>query len=76
MAKEAESHAADDKIRREQIEAKNQLDSMIYNVEKMLRDHGDKIRARNTGRLRIRSPMPRESWSPPTSIKWTKLGNV
>jgi molecular chaperone DnaK len=43
MSKEAESHATDDKIRREQIEAKNQLDSMIYNVEKMLREHGDKI---------------------------------
>ena len=51
MAKEAESHAADDKIRREQIEAKNQLDSMIYNVEKMLRDHGDKISGSERGEV-------------------------
>jgi molecular chaperone DnaK len=33
----------EDKARREQIEAKNQLDSMVYSVEKMLREHGDKI---------------------------------
>src|SRR5207302_4115253 len=32
MAKEAEAHAAEDQERREQIEAKNQLDSLVYNV--------------------------------------------
>ena len=51
MEKEAESHATDDKIRREQIEAKNQLDSMVYNVEKMLRDHGDKISGSERGEV-------------------------
>jgi molecular chaperone DnaK len=51
MAKEAESHATDDKIRREQIEAKNQLDSMIYSVEKMLRDHGDRISGSERGEV-------------------------
>jgi molecular chaperone DnaK len=51
MAKEAESHATDDKIRREQVEAKNQLDSMVYNVEKMLRDHGDKISGSERGEV-------------------------
>jgi molecular chaperone DnaK len=51
MAKEAESHATDDKIRREQIEAKNQLDSMVYNVEKMLHDHGDKISGSERGEV-------------------------
>src|SRR5437660_1435477 len=43
MAKEAESHAAEDKSKREEIEARNQLDGMVYQVEKMLREHGDKI---------------------------------
>src|SRR6202161_496333 len=38
MAKEATAHAAEDKALRESIETKNQLDSMVYNVEKMLRD--------------------------------------
>ena len=36
MAKEAESHAAEDKAKREEIETRNQLDSMVYSVEKML----------------------------------------
>jgi molecular chaperone DnaK len=43
MAKEAESHAAEDKEARETIEARNGLDSMVYNVEKMLKDAGDKV---------------------------------
>jgi molecular chaperone DnaK len=39
MAKEAEAHAAEDKeAKREKIEARNQLDNMVYNVEKMLKD--------------------------------------
>jgi len=51
LAKEAEAHAAEDKARREQIEAKNQLDSMVYNVEKMLREHGDKISGSERGNV-------------------------
>ena len=45
MAKDAEAHAAEDKDAREQIEARNGLDSMVYNVEKMLKDAGDKVSA-------------------------------
>jgi len=43
MAKEADAHAAEDKTKREEIEARNQLDSMVYQIEKMLREQGDKI---------------------------------
>jgi molecular chaperone DnaK len=43
MAKDADAHAAEDKQRREEIESKNQLDGMVYNIEKMFREHGDKI---------------------------------
>jgi molecular chaperone DnaK len=49
MAKDAEAHAGEDKERRDQIEAKNQLDSMVYNVEKMLRENGDKISGSDRG---------------------------
>jgi len=49
MAKEADSHAAEDKAQRESIEAKNQLDSMVYQIEKMLREHGDKISGSERG---------------------------
>ncbi|MDE1162106.1 MAG: molecular chaperone DnaK [Acidobacteriaceae bacterium] len=43
MAKEAEAHAAEDKEVKEKIESRNQLDSMVYNVEKMLKESGDKV---------------------------------
>jgi molecular chaperone DnaK len=43
MAKDADAHSAEDKQKREEIEARNQLDGMVYNIEKMLREHGDKI---------------------------------
>ena len=45
MAKEAEAHASEDKEAREQIEARNGLDSMVYNIEKMLKDSADKVPA-------------------------------
>ncbi|HEX3471837.1 MAG TPA: molecular chaperone DnaK [Silvibacterium sp.] len=43
MAKEAESHSAEDKAKREEIEARNGLDSLVYNIEKMLNENGDKV---------------------------------
>jgi molecular chaperone DnaK len=43
MAKDAEAHAAEDKEQRDKVEAKNGLDSLVYNVEKMLKDSGDKV---------------------------------
>ena len=43
MAKEADAHSAEDKAQRDIIESKNQLDGMVYNIEKMFREHGDKI---------------------------------
>jgi molecular chaperone DnaK len=45
MAKDAESHAADDRKQRDQIEARNRADAMVYNVEKTLKEHRDKIGA-------------------------------
>jgi molecular chaperone DnaK len=45
MAKEADAHATEDKEQREQIEARNALDSMVYNIEKMLKEGGEKVAA-------------------------------
>jgi molecular chaperone DnaK len=45
MRKEAESHASDDLKRREEAEAKNSADTMVYTAEKTLRDYKDKIPA-------------------------------
>ena len=49
MAKDAEAHAAEDKEAKEKIEARNQLDSLVYNVEKMLKDGGEKVNAADKG---------------------------
>ena len=43
MSKDAESHSADDRKVKDQIEARNRADSMIYNIEKTLKEHRDKI---------------------------------
>jgi len=51
MTREAETHAEDDKKRREQIEARNQLDSVIYQLEKTVHDAGDKLPADVKGKI-------------------------
>ena len=51
MAKEAEAHASEDKAKREEIEARNQLDGMVYQVEKTLKEHGDKISGDEKGQV-------------------------
>ena len=51
MAKEAEAHASEDKAKREEIEARNQLDGLVYQVEKTLKEHGDKITADEKGQV-------------------------
>ena len=51
MVKEAEAHAAEDKRRREIIEARNQADQMIYGLEKLIQDNRDKIAADEINRL-------------------------
>jgi len=45
MTKDAELHAEEDRKRKEAVEAKNQLDSTIYQLEKTLKEAGDKIPA-------------------------------
>jgi len=43
MQREAEAHAAEDARRKEDVEARNLADNMVYTAEKTLRDHKDKI---------------------------------
>jgi len=45
MAKEAEAHSAEDKEKREEIEARNSLDGLVYNIDKMLKESGEKVQA-------------------------------
>ena len=41
--KEAEQHAEEDKKRKELVETKNQADNLVYSLEKLLKDNGDKL---------------------------------
>ena len=43
MVKDAEAHASEDEERRAKVEARNQLDSLVYQVEKTLTDNADKF---------------------------------
>lgn len=45
MVKDAEAHAAEDKKHKETVEARNQLDSLIYSTEKSLKDYGNDLDA-------------------------------
>ena len=46
MVKEAQSHAAEDQARRELIDARNQADSLAYQVEKTVNENREKVRGR------------------------------
>jgi molecular chaperone DnaK len=43
MMKDAEAHADEDRKRREEAEARNQADTVVYQTEKTLKEHGDKL---------------------------------
>jgi len=45
MARDAESHSSDDRKKKEEIESRNRADAMVYNIEKMLKEHRDKVGA-------------------------------
>lgn len=51
MVKEAQSHEAEDKKRKELIEARNIADSLIYQVEKAMRDLGEKLDSGERGEV-------------------------
>ncbi len=51
MVKDAEANAADDKKRRELVEAKNQGESLVHSTEKSLKDYGDKVSAADKGAI-------------------------
>ena len=45
MVNEAQTHAEEDKSKKESVETRNQADSMVYSTEKSLKEHGDKLDA-------------------------------
>jgi len=51
MVKEAAAHQEEDRKRKELIEARNRADQLIYNTEKLLKEHRDKIPANEIQRV-------------------------
>jgi len=51
MVKDAEQHASEDKQRREEIDQRNRLDTLVYEVEKNLKEWGDRLDSANRSRL-------------------------
>src|SRR5687768_9440333 len=51
MRQDAESHAEDDKKRREEVEVRNEADNSVYRSEKMLKDAGDKLNAGDKSKI-------------------------
>jgi molecular chaperone DnaK len=66
MIRDAEQHAAEDKQRRELVEARNNADSLAYSVERAIKDLGDRVPAHERARAEslindIRSALKDES---------------
>jgi molecular chaperone DnaK len=51
MMKEAESHADEDRKRKEEIETRNRADQAVYGAERLLKDTGDKMSAEDRGAI-------------------------
>ncbi len=51
MTHEAESHAEEDKKKREVVDLKNQADQLIYSTEKTLKEHGEKVSSETRGNI-------------------------
>ncbi len=51
MAKDAEAHSTEDRKKKEEIETRNQADAAVYNIEKMLKEHRDKVSEEDAKRV-------------------------
>src|SRR4030095_10110971 len=51
MVKDAESHSAEDKAKKSLIDLRNQADQVVYQTEKSLKEHGDKVDGGTRGEI-------------------------
>ncbi len=51
MVQEAEANAAEDKKRREEVEVRNEADTIVYQMEKQLKENGEKLAVHEKGRI-------------------------
>jgi molecular chaperone DnaK len=71
MTNEAESHAEEDKQRREVVDLKNQADQLIYSTEKTLKEYGEKVSGDTRGKIESAANNLKEATKgdDPTAIK-------
>ncbi len=71
MTHEAESHAEEDKKRREVVDLKNQADQLIYSTEKTLKEYGEKVSGDTRGKIEgaINNLKESTKGDDPTAIK-------
>ncbi|REJ79924.1 MAG: molecular chaperone DnaK [Acidobacteria bacterium] len=72
MVEDAKSHAADDKRRREEIETRNQLDSMVYSTEKLFEEHKEKLPEAEREKLSAAIEEAKKALEPGTSAEAMK----
>lgn len=63
MVREAEQHAWEDRKRRQEAEARNTADNLLYQTEKLLKDNADKISAEHKAKLEQTQGQLREAIS-------------
>ncbi len=51
MKKDAEAHSDEDKKKREEVDVKNQADSLVYQIEQLLKDNKEKIKEETSTKL-------------------------
>lgn len=74
MKKDAEEHAEDDKKKKESIEAKNSLETLIYSSEKALKDAGDKVKVETGQAVTEKIEAAKEALKSEDSEKMKKAG--
>ncbi len=69
MKKEAEEHASEDALKKELIETKNQGEQLIYNAEKSLKEHGDKVPAETKSEIETKISELKNSFATATKAE-------
>jgi molecular chaperone DnaK len=75
LVEEAEKHAEEDRKQRERIETRNQLDQLIYTVEKSLKDVGDKISSDDKAKVEDALSAAREALNSDDADKMKKASD-
>lgn len=69
MTKEAETHAEEDRKKKEQIEIRNTADNLIYTAEKTLKDAGDKVKAEDKEKVEAEMKNVKDVLAKPEATK-------